>query len=1032
MPQKNSIVFSFKARSIFSFFVHKIFVFTLVLSVSSAWADNDNHRSYNRHNGENDGYAHYDNKSGRYNSQRDRWEWRGPHKGCHIKGKHFHHHHGGHGNPQGTLDCSQAEVRPDALWPANHRFTNINIRGMMTSDGSQPNITIQCVYQDEPLNGIGDGNTNIDAKLTPNGRLKLRKERVGKRSGNGNGRVYHIDFEAQDVAAGESCNGSVAVEVPHYPWGKAKDDGRLFVSLDNGFNCGNANQPPMITSNPITTAMELTSYEYIVIADDPEGDTLGYRLTEAPNGMTISADGVIEWAPAQGAVGSYSIIVEVNDGSNSVEQNFILVVSVRENTAPVITSTPVLGAIEEQSYGYTLTATDNEGDDFSFSLTSGPAGLSVSLVGLVQWTPNAGQVGMHDVTVNATDTLGAVGSQSYTITVASKPNNTPEITSTPITSIDENTFYQYTVLASDPEGSQLTYHLLNAPTGLTLTNNILEWAPTFDDAGEYPVEIEVEDIEGATATQTFLLTVIDINRPPLFISTPTLTVAENTLYQYTPEATDADGDKVFYQLVSIIDGMELNVDGVVEWVPGYDAAGSVDVEISADDGRGAVTIDAYQIVVTNINRDPQITSSPIEVAIENSLYSYQVEASDDDEQVVTFSLLQSPVGMTISDEGLVEWLPDFTMAGNAPVEVAVNDGEVEITQSFVIVVENVNQLPVAIDQTITVAEDTASVVVLEANDGDLDTLTFSIVNAPLQGVATLNGNQVDYTPTANFVGTDSFTFIANDGASDSELAVVNITITAVNDAPVVSFSPILTGEENVTYNTDVDASDVEGDVLIFSLLSSPIGMTIDSVTGAINWLPNFDQAGNHPVMVAVTDTSGASDTANFEINITNTNQFPVASNISITTDEDQAQSVTLVGNDNDGDVISYTVQTQPVNGVLSGTAPNLTYIPNANFYGVDSFTYLVNDGVLDSSVANVAITISASNDAPVAETVSATTDEDSVVSITLTGSDIDGDALTYSVVSQPTNGSLSGVAPNLTYTPNTNFNGTDAFTFKVK
>ena len=90
-----------------------------------------------------------------------------------------------------------------------------------------------------------------------------------------------------------------------------------------------------------------------------------------------------------------------------------------------------------------------------------------------------------------------------------------------------------------------------------------------------------------------------------------------------------------------------------------------------------------------------------------------------------------------------------------------------------------------------------------------------------------------------------------------------------------------------------------------------------------------------------------------------------------------------------------------------------------------------NDGALDSAVANVAITISASNDAPIANAVSVTTDEDSAVSIVLTGNDIEGDALTYNLVTQPMNGSLSGVAPNLTYTPNTNFNGTDAFTFTV-
>jgi hypothetical protein len=117
--------------------------------------------------------------------------------------------------------------------------------------------------------------------------------------------------------------------------------------------------------------------------------------------------------------------------------------------------------------------------------------------------------------------------------------------------------------------------------------------------------------------------------------------------------------------------------------------------------------------------------------------------------------------------------------------------------------------------------------------------------------------------------------------------------------------------------------------------------------------------------------------------------------------------------------------------VLSGTAPNLTYTPRANHNGSDSFTFKVNDGTTDSNEVTVSITINAANDPPEADAQSVTTDEDTAKAIVLNGTDVDGDALGYAILTSPSNGVLSGTAPNLTYTPNANYNGSDSFTFKV-
>jgi len=130
--------------------------------------------------------------------------------------------------------------------------------------------------------------------------------------------------------------------------------------------------------------------------------------------------------------------------------------------------------------------------------------------------------------------------------------------------------------------------------------------------------------------------------------------------------------------------------------------------------------------------------------------------------------------------------------------------------------------------------------------------------------------------------------------------------------------------------------------------------------------------------------------------------------------------------------LTYAIATQPAHGTLTGTAPNVTYTPALNYNGPDSFTFTVKDAALTSAAATVSITVTAVNDAPVANAQSVTTTQDTAKAITLTGSDVDGDTLTYAVATQPAHGTLSSTAPNVTYTPALNYNGPDSFTFTVK
>jgi Bacterial Ig domain len=299
-------------------------------------------------------------------------------------------------------------------------------------------------------------------------------------------------------------------------------------------------------------------------------------------------------------------------------------------------------------------------------------------------------------------------------------------------------------------------------------------------------------------------------------------------------------------------------------------------------------------------------------------------------------------------------------------------------------------------------------------------------NGTLSGVAP----NLTYRGTTNYFGPDSFTFSVNDGSLTSAVATATITLTNINDAPT-AFDQSVTNGEDTSFAITLTGSDVDGPEANYVVLVGPTNGTLSGVAPNLTYRGTTNYFGPDSFTLSVNDGSLTSAVATVTITLTNINDAPIAFDQSVTNGEDTSFAITLTGSDVDGPQINYVVLVGPTNGTLSGTPPDLTYLGASNYFGPDSFTFSVNDGSLTSAVATVTILLTNINDAPMAFDQSVTNGEDTSFTITLVGSDEDGPETNYVVLASPTNGTLSGVAPNLTYRGASNYFGPDSFTFSV-
>lgn len=580
--------------------------------------------------------------------------------------------------------------------------------------------------------------------------------------------------------------------------------------------------------------------------------------------------------------------------------------------------------------------------------------------------------------------------ESVVIDLSSVPNGST------ITSVDIVVAYRDSILSGD-NGTFKTFTRFNG-INLDATSNLVASSGTcssstqtlnvVDTVKNGATTLEVGVLKTATDNSTVfvgaihaIITYTSANTAPV-ANAKSITLNEDASLSSNVVAVDSDvpAQTLTYSIVAnpshgAISGFNSGT-GAFTYTPSTNYNGVDSFTFKANDGTVDSNTATVSITVNSVNDIPVATAASYSTD-EDTAKSITLAATDVDvpAQTLTYGISDTSAAHgTVSLSGnTVTYTPALNYNGPASFKFTAKDGIASSTQATIsLTVTSVNDTPVTVGDSVATHMNTAKTITLGATDVDVpaQTLTRSVVSGPSNGTLGTVGSTVVYTPTENYVGSDSFTFKVNDGSADSNVSTINIAVN--DDAPVLGAIGDKTGNELVALTFTASATDPnEGDTLVYSLVGAPVGATIDSGTGAFSWTPAEDQ-GPAEYAFSVNVTDGAiTDSETITVTVSEVNSAPVPVSLTgedkVSATEDTVKDITLSANDSDvpTQTLTYALGALPTHGTVTIEGVTVTYTPNLNYYGNDSFTFTVTDGVVEPVTGTVDIYVNPVNDAPV-------------------------------------------------------------------
>lgn len=311
-----------------------------------------------------------------------------------------------------------------------------------------------------------------------------------------------------------------------------------------------------------------------------------------------------------------------------------------------------------------------------------------------------------------------------------------------------------------------------------------------------------------------------------------------------------------------------------------------------------------------------------------------------------------------------------------------------------------------------------------------DSLELVSFTTPTNGSVRSEGNFLFYLPHTNFTGLDQFTYSIRDRRGSNSSAAIIIRVKPVNDAPVAAHID-LTMRKNKSIPVYYEATDSEADDLTFRIIDPPKHGEVWNYPSVGNYYPTRGFSGTDTFRYVANDGRSDSEPARVTITILNSNNPPESVSQSLLTKTNRSVFIAPNAIDADGDPLTFELVRPPANGTAVAEENGFRFTPALNFVGEDSFTFRAHDGTIHGDEGTVSLGVIATNATPRASAGFATVQPNSTTALRLSGSDPDGDPITFVLQAQPLHGTVSGVPPRLIYEPLTNYLGPDRIEFVI-
>ncbi|MBC7384053.1 MAG: tandem-95 repeat protein [Bacteroidia bacterium] len=817
------------------------------------------------------------------------------------------------------------------------------------------------------------------------------------------------------------------------------------------------NRAPIALNDTVTTNINVSIVVNVTANDrDPDGNTISLSSVGLPlHGTAVINGNNVTYTPALNYNGTDTFSYTICDnGTPSLCSTARVYINIIPNRKPVAVNDY---ATTTRNIPVTVDVTANDTDPDGNTLTVSTVGSArngnIVLIGKnIRYSPNFNYIGLDSFLYRICDNGTPTLCDSAWVFINVLPNRKP-VAVDDYTTTRRNTPVTIDVTANDtdPDGQTLTVSILNTPVNGTviLIGKNIRYTPNFNYLGldSFPYKICDNGTPILCDTGWVYVNTV-LNRAPVAVN-DTVTIRRNTskVINVTANDRDADGDPLTVSIITAPKNGIAVLSGInITYTPNASYIGRDSILYRICDNGSPALCDSAWVIINVVNNSAPVAINDNVTILRNTIANINVTANDFDPEgdPLTVSTITAPKNGTATIVGnMVRYTSATNFVGLDSLSYTVCDNGTPSLCSTAWVYINVvtNRAPIAVDDRTTTTKNVAVTVNVTANDSDPDGNLFSVslFGSPKHGTVVLVGNNVVYTPSNGFLGMDSFPYKICDNGTPVLCDSAYVFIDVVNNRAPVAVNDDVTTKKNTTIIVDVTLNDFDpdGDPITVSIITATLHGNAFVTGNRISYTPDNNFIGTDSLLYQICDNGNPALCSTAWVIIrTIDNRAPKAVNDYVLVLKNTPQLINVTKNDSDpdGDPLTVTILTTPVNGSNTLIGNIVFYTPNNNYLGLDSFSYRICDNANPSlcDIAWVYINV-VSNRAPVAVNDSVTTLKNVALTIDVTANDydLDGNPLLVSIAISPKKGSVSVSGTNVVYTPNNNFTGLDSFSYRI-